>query len=232
MNIKAIIFDKDGTLFDFQSSWGDATLQFLTILSDGDLNTLKNLANALNFDLNKKLFYPQSIFIAGTTNETIAILAPIIPKKSKDHILGAHLHAYATQKQIPVKNLHNTLLNLYQNGYQMNIATNDLIKPTKIQLKDANILEFFSVILGSDSGYGAKPKPSQLIELQKRMRLKPQEIVMVGDSTHDMLAAKSAGFRSFAVLTGVASREELKPYSEVIFDNISYLPAWLNRQNN
>ena len=232
MRVDALLFDKDGTLFDFQSSWGAATLQFLKILSDGDLNTLKKLANALNFDLNKKLFYPGSIFIAGTTNETIAALEPIIPKKSKDHILSAHLQAYANQKQIPVKNLYNTLLNLFQSGYQMTIATNDLIEPTNIQLKDANIMDFFSAILGSDSGYGAKPNPSQLIELQKRMRLKPQEIVMVGDSTHDMRAAKSAGFRSFAVLTGVASREELKQYSEAIFEDITYLPTWLNKQNN
>ena len=230
MNIKAIIFDKDGTLFDFQSSWGNTTLRFLELLSDGNSSTLEKLAKALHFDPNKKLFYPESVFIAGTTNETIALLNPIIPKKSRNQILAAHLHSYANQKQIPVKNLRNTLLNLYQNGYQMSIATNDLVGPTNIQLKNANILEFFSAILGCDSGYGAKPEPSQLIELQKRMNLKPHEIVMVGDSTHDMRAAKSAGVRSFAVLTGVASRKELKQYSEVIFDDISYLPAWLSNQ--
>ncbi len=232
MNIKGIIFDKDGTLFDFQSSWGKSTFNFLQILSDGNSDTLIKLATALNFDPKKKLFFPESIFIAGTPNETIAVLQPIIPKKQYDDIFCAHLKCYADQKQVPVKNLHKTLFKLQHDGYQMTVATNDLTDPSNKQLKDANIMQFFSTVLGSDSGYGSKPKPSQLIELQKRMGLKPHEIVMVGDSKHDMLAAKSAGFRSFAVLTGVAGRKDLEPLSDVIFENISYLQNWLNKQNS
>ena len=104
MNIKGIIFDKDGTLFDFQSSWSDKTFEFLKILSDGNSDLLIKLADALNFDLNHKLFYPESIFIAGTTNETIELLHPIIPEKTKNNILAIHTHCYVNQKQIPVKN--------------------------------------------------------------------------------------------------------------------------------
>ena len=53
---------------------------------------------------------------------------------------------------------------------------------------------------------------------------------MVGDSPHDMVAAKAAGMRSFAVLTGVASRSDLEPYAETVFDDISFLPNWLKKQ--
>ena len=114
----------------------------------------------------------------------------------------------------------------------MSVATNDLEGPTIAQLRLAKILKFFTAVLGSDSGHGAKPASSQLIELKRQKQLKPQEIVMVGDSTHDMLAAKLAGFRSFAVLTGVASRATLEPYSEVVFADISYLSPWLEKQNS
>ena len=84
MNIKAIIFDKDGTLFDFQNSWGDITFEFLKILSGENTDLLNKLANELNFNLNQKIFHPESAFIAGTTDETITLLQPLIPEMSKD----------------------------------------------------------------------------------------------------------------------------------------------------
>ena len=232
MNIKGIIFDKDGTLFDFQSSWGEITFQFLKKLSDGNSSTLEKLAKVLHFDLKTKLFNRDSVFISGTTSETIAMLQPIIPQKNKDQIFSIHHHCYENQKQIPIKNLYKILLNLHKKGYQMAISTNDLVGLTNMQLKDTDIFNFFSAIIGSDSGYGAKPNPSQLIEIQKKMRLKSREIVMVGDSASDMLAAKSAGMRTFAVLTGVALKEDLEPFSEIVVRDISYLPKWLKAQNN
>ncbi len=232
MNIKAIIFDKDGTLFDFQSSWGDITFEFLKILSGGNAHLLNKLANKLNFNLNQKIFHPESTFIAGTTDETITLLQTLIPEKSKETIRSIQTYCYANQKQIPVKNLFNILQNLYEEGYVMSVATNDLEEPTLTQLKDARILNFFSDVLGADSGHGAKPEPLQLIELQRRQSFKPQEILMVGDSTHDLIAAQNAGFRSFGVLTGVASKEDLAPFSEVVYEDISYLSAWLKKQNS
>ena len=232
MNIKGIIFDKDGTLFDFQRSWGDKTFYFLNALSGGSSHLLNKLANKLSFDLNQKIFYPDSIFIAGTADETVALLQPLIPERSTENIKAIQTQSYANQKQIPVKNLFNILKNLYAAGYIMSVATNDLEGPTKTQLKNAGILNFFSDVLGADSGYGAKPNPLQLIELKRRKNLKSQQILMVGDSPHDLIAAKNAGVKSFGVLTGVASRTDLEAHSKIVCEDISYLSAWLKKQNS
>ena len=232
MNIKGIVFDKDGTLFDFQSSWGNTTFKFLQTLSNGNIDVLAKLADELQFDLNKKVFYPKSIFIAGTTGETINLIKALMPEKKEEDILAMHAESYSNQKQVPIKDLFNILQNLHDAGYLMSVATNDLVGPTIFQLREANILGFFTYVIGADSGYGAKPSPTQLRELEKRKGLKPSEILMVGDSTHDMIAANRAGFRSFSVLTGVASINELKPFSEVVFQDISYLFKWLEKQNS
>ena len=114
----------------------------------------------------------------------------------------------------------------------MSVATNDLEGPTKTQLKNAGILNFFSDVLGADSGYGAKPEPLQLIELKRRKRLKSHQLLMVGDSPHDLIAAKNAGVKSFGVLTGVASRTDLEAHSKIVCEDISYLSAWLKKQNS
>ena len=231
MSIKGIIFDKDGTLFDFQSSWGASTFDFLFSLSDGNPETLKNLGHALKFDIEQKIFFPDSIFIAGTAKQTIDLIKPIIPKKTEADILTEQQFHYKNLEQRPVKKLHKILERLNDLGYLMSIATNDLEAVTISQLKKNNIYNFFIEVIGSDSGYGAKPEPSQLLAISQKIGLKPSEIVMVGDSTHDMIAARRANFRAFGVLTGVATKHNLQPYSDAVFEDISYLLSWVEDQN-
>ena len=54
---------------------------------------------------------------------------------------------------------------------------------------------------------------------------------MVGDSVHDMIAARKANFKAIGVLTGVATKEDLQPYSDDVFNDISYLLSWIEKQN-
>ena len=120
---------------------------------------------------------------------------------------------------------------MHEEGLILSIATNDLEKPTMDQLRHAKILHFFSSILGADSGYGSKPGASQLVELKRRNNLLSEEIVMVGDSSHDMLAAQEAGVKCFAVLTGVASRRDLETYTTAVYRDVSCLSTWLKQHN-
>ena len=51
---------------------------------------------------------------------------------------------------------------------------------------------------------------------------------MVGDSLHDLSAARAAGMRAVAVLTGVAGREDLAPAADVVLDGVADLPRWID----
>jgi phosphoglycolate phosphatase len=51
---------------------------------------------------------------------------------------------------------------------------------------------------------------------------------MVGDSLHDLRAGRAAGMTVVGVLTGVARRQELEPEADVVLDDITQLPAWLD----
>ena len=55
---------------------------------------------------------------------------------------------------------------------------------------------------------------------------------MVGDSVNDMVAAKKAHFTAIGVLTGVASKQDLQPFSDVVLDDISHLLPWIETQNS
>ena len=54
MTIKAILFDKDGTLFHFNETWGPWFYDVLSELSDGKHDLLVELANILKYDYKTK----------------------------------------------------------------------------------------------------------------------------------------------------------------------------------
>ena len=62
----------------------------------------------------------------------------------------------------------------------------------------------------------------------RSLNLKPREVAMIGDSTHDLIAAKKAGLYAIGVLTGVAKRSELELYADKILKSIKDLPIFLN----
>jgi phosphoglycolate phosphatase len=87
----------------------------------------------------------------------------------------------------------------------------------------------FDFIAGFDSGFGCKPGPDPLLAFAEAMGLDPADVLMVGDSLHDLHAARAAGMRAVAVLTGVAGKEVLAPHAEAVLPHIGHLPAWLAR---
>ena len=48
MELTGIIFDKDGTLFDFNQTWGKWAETFLTQISEGDDNKATRLGTLLS----------------------------------------------------------------------------------------------------------------------------------------------------------------------------------------
>ena len=67
MPIRAILFDKDGTLVDFQRTWGPATHEVLTKLCNGDTAAFERLAAASLYDANERLLLPGSPVVIETT---------------------------------------------------------------------------------------------------------------------------------------------------------------------
>ena len=66
MKIKGVLFDKDGTLFDFQKTWNTWSAQMIDHFSAGDAGRRIAIAKAVGFDLSRQEFDLDSIVIAGT----------------------------------------------------------------------------------------------------------------------------------------------------------------------
>lgn len=232
MTIKGVIFDKDGTLFDFQQSWANSTFEFLLTLSANNPHKLNDLARLLKFDIAHKKFKRNSPFIGGTVAETIKLISPLFPSISEEELWSAHLYHFESVTQVPVNNLHKTLSYLKSNNYCLGVATNDLEKSTLEHLGKEGIIEYFDCVVAADSGFGAKPAPTQLIEISRKLDLNFSELLMVGDSSQDLVAANKVGITAIGVLTGVASKKDLSQHSSIVLKDISKLASWLETYNS
>ncbi len=226
--ITAAIFDKDGTLFDFRESWGAWTQLLMEELcaQGADEPTLSRL---LGFDRPTKTFAPDSIVIAATTHEIAEQVTPATAQ-SFDQVYRLMNDLAERAPMVPAVALDPVLRGLKARGLVIGLATNDTEVPARAQLGRAGVLEMFDFVAGCDSGWGGKPAPGQLNAFAQKFGLDPRRVVMVGDSKHDLVAAKAAGMRAVAVLTGIATRADLAPFADVVLQDIGELDAWIDAQ--
>ena len=222
----AILFDKDGTIFDFQATWGPFTHGFILDLARGT-ERAGPLAEVMGYDLEAQLFLPHSLVVAGSVDEWVEAIHPLLPEWQRGDLVDHIKDQTAVARQVPAAPLEPLLSGLRANGYRLGIATNDGEAPVTRQLTDNGVHHHFDFVAGYDSGWGGKPGPGMLLAFAAHVGTDPADIVMVGDSTHDLEAARAAGMARVAVLTGTASEADLAPHADVVLPSIAALPAWL-----
>jgi len=77
-------------------------------------------------------------------------------------------------------------------------------------LDQFELSHFFKTIVTAQTCEFTKPYPDPIEWAAKEMGVSPQECLMIGDTTVDILAAKAAGAQAVGVLCGFGERAELK----------------------
>lgn len=229
--IKGIIFDKDGTLFDFNATWGAWTQQMIRTESGGDVARTGALADLLGYDLGRGVFYPDSIVIAETVEVVADAMLTLLKGESKAQLVKRMRSAAKQVPQVQAAPLATLLARLKDMGLVIGVATNDSEDPARAHLAKAQVLDLFDFVAGYDSGFGGKPAAGQLLGFCAATGLAPAACIMVGDSTHDLHAGIAAGMRTVGVLTGPALASDLHPLADVVLTSIADLPDWVAAQN-
>jgi phosphoglycolate phosphatase len=225
--IDGLLFDKDGTLFDFRISWGRWAAGFLAGLAR-DAEEADALGRAIGFDRHSLAFQPDSPVIAATAADIAAALAPHVAGMSAADLterIDETAGAAPMSEAVPLRPL---LASLRARGLRLGVATNDSEVPARRHLASHGITDCFDFIAGYDSGHGAKPGPGMCLAFAERLQVAPARLAMVGDSRHDLQAGRAAGMRTVAVLTGVARAADLADLADVILPDIGALPGWLD----
>jgi phosphoglycolate phosphatase len=231
--VLGILFDKDGTLFDFSATWGRWTETTLDLLAP-DRETWARMARAGGYDPELRRFVPGSPVVAGAPSEIARIWAafrPDLGAAKVESILDATaLDVLADPDMLfpAAADLPGLLAGLSAGGYALGVATHDSEQGARVQLGAAGVEAAFDFIAGYDSGHGLKPGPGMLLAFAAAAGIEPAGVVMVGDSRHDLEVAHSAGAAmAVGVLTGPATRQDLAPWADHILPSIEHLPALL-----
>ncbi|SIS65842.1 HAD family hydrolase [Phaeovulum vinaykumarii] len=230
--IKALIFDKDGTLFDFEATWCAWSRGLLLDLAEGDAAHAARMGAAVGYVFDPAggpgRFERTSPVIAGTADGVARLLLPHLPGMDAAGLIARMNARASAAPQAEVVPLGPLLARLRGRGLRLGVATNDSEAPARAHLRAVGAETAFDFIAGADSGYGGKPEAGQLLAFADRFDLDPAQVAMVGDSLHDLAAAQAAGMRGVGVLSGFATAGDLAPHAHAVLPHIGALEVWLD----
>src|SRR5207253_5232641 len=128
MPIRAILFDKDGTLVDFQRTWGPATHLALTKLSNGDSTTFERLCAVSLYEPVERRLLPGSPVVIETTygygKLWAEVLGVALTPEFVDRIDDMYFQT-TLDHLTPIGDVKALLSNLAARGLRLGLMTND-----------------------------------------------------------------------------------------------------------
>lgn len=230
--IRGVLFDKDGTLIDFQQSWGPVMGLVADEIGGGDGELADELLRIGGHDPVTGHTAAGSLLAAGTAVEVAEAWAPVLGHRDIAALaaaIDAGFRRHGPDYAVPVPLLGETLEVLAARGLPLGVATSDSEGAALDGLERLGLIDRFAFICGFDTGHGVKPGPGMVLGFCAKVGLDPAEVAVVGDNTHDleMAHAAGAGLR-VGVLTGTGRPAELAPLADLILPGIAALPAALS----
>ena len=211
--IKAIIFDLDGTLID----------------------SVTDLANSVNFTL-AEIGLP-----VHTTEEIRSYVGDGVQKLIKRSLGQTHLDkfddafdifmehygAHCTDHTVLYPGVVETLSELARN-YLLVVLTNKSVEFSLNILQALKIAPYFKEVLGGDSMPTKKPDPERMLYLADKWSIAPAgEMVMVGDHATDIEVGQRAGAKTVFIEGGIGETRGLVP--DLVISSITELPELLRK---
>jgi|GEM_PF-338727 len=239
-NLKGIVFDKDGTLFDYAQVWAEvlseavttafaemgknkgkhkrAQLAMLRLMGiDDEGNTL---AKGLVFTHKKQVIIKRYLLYCMRYRinplKTFRVYHQNI--KNSESLVSEKLKTldFSIQQQLFTK--------LKENGYRIGIITSDTESSSKVFLSLMGLDHMVDFLSTRDSKYHKKPHPQAFEAFCSRFSLATGEVAMVGDTETDMkMALKAKAGYTIAVLSGSNDKKMLGRFADVIYNDVSYL---------
>ncbi len=233
MKIDAIIFDKDGTLIDFDAFWVSVS----EVAIEKTLSAL-NIKNILPdeileaFGIHNGKTDINGVLCKGTYDEMGEITFDILKKHGcdvslpyvTDTLIKAYNESADSGKVAPTcEGLADALRELKARGKLLAVVTTDNEHITRKCLNNLGILELFDKIYTDDGINPTKPNPFCANDFSLFSGIKKDNMLMVGDTMTDIKFARNAGISVIGVATNDVGSAQLAPYADAVISKISEL---------
>ena len=217
--IKAVLFDKDGTLLEFSDLWIDSVIGFL---KEKDLTEedRRSLYKKVGINENNKV-EENSILSSETARDLAEIFSEFI-KEDEEKIykeLDNYLLDFLKNSKSEIKetcDLKKMFEYLKSKNIIIGIFTSDNYRQAKFSMEYLKVDSFIDFYAAADL-YKKKPDTEGLEIFKEKYNLRDKEIMIVGDSKVDMIFGKDT--IKVGVLCGTGSKEMLEEYTENIVEN-------------
>ena len=193
--IQALCFDVDGTLSDTDDLYKQKLLRFFPkfLFRDPD-HAARRFVMWAEAPGNALLGIADTL---GIDDEMTALI----------NWMSRHRHQ-SSKKFLLVPGVDEMLARL-KGKYPMSVVSARDEKGTMRFLEQFDLVKYFDVIVTGLSAEHTKPYPDPILLAARRMDVNPQACLMIGDTTVDIRAGKSAGAQTVGVLCGFGEKEEL-----------------------
>ena len=231
MSIRGILFDKDGTLIDVNGTWVPIYRQMLCEQFDIEPAEANRMMERVGYNPDTDGFHANSILASGTTQQLIEYWWPGLNEEetqAKVRMIDVEYAPLSKSLLKPLMPLAPLLTELKAMELRVGLATNDSLYSAVNHLNHLGVFELFDEVIAADTVATPKPSGDMIRKFAGSVGLKPSEIAMVGDNSHDIEEARNGGAGlAIAVLSGNASHEDIAHHADHTLGSIAELPALL-----
>lgn len=184
-NIKACIFDLDGTLVDSMWMWPDIDREYLNRFEIEYDDNLKNEIDGISFH-ETAVYFKNKFGISDS-----------VEKICKDwEEMAYDKYKYEVKEKPGCKKF---LEHLRSKGIKMGIATSNNRSMVDVVLESLDMKDFFEVITTSDEVKRGKPAPDVYLTTANLLNVEPKNCLVFEDVVAGIMAGKSAGMKVCAI---------------------------------